>query len=109
MLASESQNADTVRSYMDFSGLAQLKNKSSQHNSQQLKAVAQQFESIFMNMMLKSMRDANKVFNQDNIFDSQQGDVYQDLFDHQISVDSAKSHSLGLADMIVKQLTKKPL
>ncbi len=106
MLSATEKSIDTAKSYLDFSGLNELKRHADQQDPKQLKAVAQQFESIFMNMMLKSMRQANAVFDKDNLLDSQQSQFYQELFDHQISVDMSKTHGIGLADMIVKQLSR---
>ncbi len=57
-------------------------------------------------MMLKSMRDAN--FKDPN-FGSDQEDFYQGMFDDQLSVELTKGHGLGLADMLVQQLTKAGL
>lgn len=106
MIARLDQSMSTTKSYLDFSGLNQLKHSAGSNDPKQLKAVAQQFESIFMNMMLKSMREANSVFNKDNLLDSQQSEVYQDLFDHQVSLDVSRTHGVGLADMIMKQLSR---
>ena len=67
--------------------------------------VARQFESIFTQMMLKSMRDAN--FG-DSLTDSQAGDSWQGLADQQLSVTlSQQGHGLGIADMLIRQLGGK--
>lgn len=69
-----------------------------------LKAAAKQFESIFTSMMFNSMRDANQEFKSD-LFDSQTEEFYQKMLDDQRSSEMSRSGSLGLADLIVKQLT----
>ena len=71
-----------------------------------LKAVAQQFEGIFMNMMLKSMREATP---QDGMLDSEQGALYTQLFDQQLTQKISSGKGLGVADMIVKQMTRSGL
>ena len=67
-----------------------------------LRAVAQQFESLFAQMLIKSMRATS--FG-DGLMDSQQSDFYRDMFDQQISVELAKGKGLGLADMLMRQLS----
>jgi flagellar protein FlgJ len=52
-------------------------------------------------MMLKSMQQANF---KDPLFGSDQGDLYQDMYDDQIAAVMSKGYGLGLADMLVKQL-----
>lgn len=69
-----------------------------------LTAAARQFESIFTNMMLKSMRDANSGFKSE-MFNSQNEDFYRQMLDEQMTSELSSSGSLGLADMIVAQLS----
>lgn len=69
-----------------------------------LKSAAKQFESIFTSMLFDSMRDSNKAFKSD-LFDSQTEDFYGKMLDDQRSSEMSASGSLGLADMIVKQLS----
>ncbi|MBS0396952.1 MAG: rod-binding protein, partial [Proteobacteria bacterium] len=75
---------DAARSALDFSGLDQLRVASQQAptDPKTLRAVAQQFESLFVGMMLKSMRDAKLG---DGLFDSNETRFYQDLFDQQLA------------------------
>lgn len=87
--------------YTDFSDLHDLKYDKSVDEKTRLKAVAKQFEGIFVQMMLKSMRDANMG---DDLFDSDQSRMYQDLFDKQISLELSNNSGIGLADMMVKQM-----
>jgi len=89
--------------YTDFSDLHELKYNKSIDEKTRLKAVAKQFEGIFLQMMLKSMRDANMG---DDLFDSDQSKMYQDLFDKQISLEMAGKNGFGLADMMVRQMDK---
>jgi flagellar protein FlgJ len=68
-----------------------------------LKEAAKQFESLFTQMLLKSMREANKSFG-DSMFESDQTEFYQDMFDDQMAVHLSQGKGLGLADMLVRQL-----
>jgi flagellar protein FlgJ len=67
-----------------------------------LRAAAKQFESLFTKMMLESMRSAS--FG-DPMFGSDQGDMYQDMADDQLAVQLSQGRGLGLADMLIRQLS----
>lgn len=94
------------QAYTDLNRLSQL--KSGDRNSQgNIRKVAQEFESLFLNEMLKSMRSANEVFAKDNPLNSESAKQYQDMYDHQLSVSLAREgHGIGLADVLVKQMEK---
>lgn len=89
--------------YADFSGLEGLKKNVKADDPQAIRAAAQQFESLFTNMMLKSMRQAKLG---QGLGDSQESDLYQDMYDQQISLKMSQGKGLGLADMLVQQLTR---
>jgi len=95
-----------INASFDFAGLASLRNDATKKTEDlaTLKQAAKQFESLFTQMMLKSMRDANKAFSEGSMFSSSQGDFYQDMFDDQISMELSKGKGLGLADVLVRQL-----
>ena len=95
--------AADARSWLDVQGLESLKAASSAnpHDPKTVRAVAQQFESLFIGMMLKSMREAKLG---DGMFDSDQSRFYQDLFDQQLSVVLAQGRGLGIADLLVRSL-----
>jgi peptidoglycan hydrolase FlgJ len=92
--------------YTDLSGLSALKRESKTQSPEAVRKVAQQFESIFTKMVLSSMRQAN--FG-DQLFGSDQTQFYQGMFDDQLSVEMTKGKGLGLADMLVQQLTRSGL
>lgn len=85
----------------DLRNLDALKLAARRSPQQALRAAAQQMEGVFVQMMLKSMRDA--AF-QDGPFDSQQSRMFTSLYDQQISQDIAAQGKLGFADMIVRQV-----
>jgi flagellar protein FlgJ len=84
----------------DTTDLSALKGAAQKGSPEALKAAAQQFEALFMNMVMKSMRDATP---QDSPFDSQQSRMYTSMLDQKIS-DSFASRGLGLADALTRQL-----
>lgn len=87
--------------YTDISGLNDLKQQAGRDQSMAIKEVAKQFESLFMHMVLKSMRDASMG---DPIFDSNQSLVYRDMFDRQLALSMSEGQGMGLADLLARQL-----
>jgi len=87
---------------LDTQSLEQLRSQARQSPDQALKAAAQQFESVFLNMMLKSMREATP---QDGMFDSEQTRMFTGMLDQQLA-QSMSSRGVGLADIMVKQLSR---
>ena len=99
-----------INASFDFAALASLRNDAtSKQDVATLKEAAKQFESLFTQMMLKSMRDANRSFSEGSMFSSSQSDFYQDMFDDQISLELSKGKGLGLADVLVRQLAQSGL
>lgn len=82
--------------------LDRLRAQAKQSPDQALKTAAQQFEAVFMNMMLKSMRDATP---QDGMFDSEQTKMFTGMLDQQLA-QNMSSRGVGLADAMVKQLSR---
>lgn len=95
-------------SYSDLNRLNQLKVGKDRDGEENVRKVAQEFESLFMNEMLKSMRSATEVIAQDNPLNSQASKQYQDMHDQQLSVTLSKEGGgIGLADVLVRQLAKQ--
>ena len=94
--------------WTDLSGFNQLRAQAKGDDKAALPKVAKQFEAIFTQMMLKSMREANASFGDNDVGDSQQGKAYRDLFDQQLSLSlSQGNNGLGIARMLVRQLGGK--
>ncbi len=92
----------SARLAFDSQALGGLRLKAHQDPNQSLPQVAKQFETVFMNMMMKSMR---ATVPQDGLGDSQQTKMFTELLDKQLAQNVSKGHGLGLADLIVKQLS----
>src|SRR5687768_15317116 len=86
----------------DFKQFAALRRGAVANDPETLREVAKQFERLFTKMMLKSMRDAS--FG-DPMFGSDQGDMYQDMADDQLAMQLSQGRGLGLADMLIRQLS----
>ncbi|SEV83770.1 flagellar assembly peptidoglycan hydrolase FlgJ [Luteibacter sp. 329MFSha] len=89
--------------YTDMSAFAGLRSAAQTDSKTALPVVAKQFESIFTQMMLKSMRDASAAMG-DDIMGSQAGTAYRDMFDHQLSLTLSQGKGIGIADMLIRQL-----
>ena len=90
--------------YTDFKGLAQLRGQAKKNSPEALKETAKQFESIFIQMALKSMRSATQ---ESGLLDNNHSRLYRDMYDQQMAVELGKQSRLGLADMLVQQLSGK--
>ena len=86
----------------DVKGLGELRQGAKANDPAALKAAATQFEGLFLNMMLKSMRAATP---QDGMMDSEQTRMYTSMLDQQTSASMAK-RGTGLADMLIRQLSQ---
>jgi len=86
----------------DSNSLNNLKIAAKDNSPEAIKAVAKQFEAVFMNMMLKSMREAT---SQDSPFDNEQSRTFTSMLDQQLSQNMSEK-GLGLADLLARQLTK---
>lgn len=88
---------------VDARNLDGLRRQAGQDPQAALKSAAQQFEAVFMNMLLKSMRDTvpqSGLMGQGN-----ESATYTGLLDQQLA-QNLSARGTGLADMIVKQLSK---
>ncbi len=97
---------EMARNVHDVSSLNNLREAIAKGEDQSaLQETAKQFEAIFVQMMLKSMRKAQEAMaDEDSPFNSQQVKFYRDMHDQQLAVDLSSNGGLGLADLIVKQL-----
>lgn len=91
--------------WTDIQGMASLRQAANQDSKAALPAVAKQFESLFTQMLIKSMRDAS--FG-GGILDSAQSDQWRDMFDKQLALSLANDgKGMGIAAMLVRQLGGK--
>ncbi len=93
-----------TQSYTDLAGLESVRVAARRNDPDALRAVARQFEGLFLQMMLKSMRDAS--FG-DPLFASNGLGTYQDLYDKQLSLNLSGQGQLGLADVLEQQLKSR--
>ncbi len=87
--------------YNEVSNLSGLKNQARTDPGKAAKEVAQQFEALFVGMMLKAMRDAVPA---GELFGGQQMKMYQEMFDKQIALQLSSQNSIGMAQVIEQQI-----
>lgn len=85
---------------LDVQGLERLKHTARNDEAAGLRGAAQQFEALFLQMMLKSMRDT---IPSGGLLESQQTEFYQSMMDQQWAQTMA-GRGIGLADHLVAQL-----
>ena len=91
-------------SYLDFDGLGQLKGQARTDAKGAIRETAQQFEALFLQMMMKSMRES---IVKSELSESSTMETFEGMFDKEVSVQLAKKNSVGLADMLVKNLEQQ--
>lgn len=99
MIASKASDLST-KFALDTQGMSELKQGAKAGSPAALKEAATQFEAMFINMMMKSMREATP---QEGMLDNQQTKMFTGMLDQQMSQNLAK-RGMGLADVLVRQL-----
>jgi peptidoglycan hydrolase FlgJ len=94
-------DTSAASTYTDINGLAAL--KKDPNSPAAISAVAQQVEALFLQMMLKSMRDASSA----EATDSNEMGMYQDMFDKQVALSISQHADLGIGRLLKRQLTGK--
>ncbi|MDD5441832.1 MAG: flagellar assembly peptidoglycan hydrolase FlgJ [Pseudomonas fluorescens] len=98
-------------SYSDLNRLNQLKVGADKNSDGNMRKVAQEFESLFLSEMLKSMRSATEALGKDNPLNTPAAKQYQEMYDQQLAVSmSREGGGIGLADVLMRQMQKnKPV
>lgn len=105
MLQAMNSSADTPTiNALDPRGLSNLQRLTKSNDPKALKAAAQQFEALFLQMVLKSMRDATP---REGLMDSDQSRMYESLLDQQLAQVMSSKKGVGLADVIARQLSRQ--
>ena len=88
-----------TQSALDFQGLGQLRGQAAQDGNKAIRETAQQFESMFIEMMMKSMRES---VEKSDLNESSAEDTFQGMFDKEVAHQMAKRGTVGIADMLVR-------
>lgn len=84
--------------YNDIRSLSQLEAGARERSPEAMRETARQFEALFVQMMLKSMREAGAVFAEDR------DRTYDEMFDQQIALELTREKGIGIAELLVRQL-----
>ena len=68
-----------------------------------LQSVADQFEAIFLETLLRQARESKL---SEGLFDSKADDNFEQMFDQELANSSSKLVDIGIADAIVRQMSK---
>ncbi len=104
-LGSSSIKAPAVRdNYFDQNSLNSVKSMGRKNDPEALREISKKFESMFVQQMLKSMRDANAVFGEDNVFSSKETEFHQEMMDQQMVLNLTSGEGIGLAKTMFQQM-----
>ena len=104
---SESTNINSAaKSYNDFTALGELRGKAQRNEAGAMRESAEQFEALFIQMMLKSMREASSAMKSDLMHNSAQ-ETFEGMYDKEISMQMAKRNALGFSDVVIKNLSQQ--
>ena len=89
--------------WYDFGSLAELRGRASNQPRSEVAGVAQQFESLFLNLMLKEMR---KSIQKSDLLGSDAMETYEQMFDQQVALGMAKAGGIGIGKFVESQMAK---
>ena len=91
--------------YTNIQGLGKIKQSMKENPEEAKKEVAKQFESLMLQMLLKSMREGTRSLTEEDDDDGEHREVYEDLFDNQLSL-SLSENGFGMAELIEQSIDK---
>lgn len=97
-----------VGGFYDLNAVTELKFGDSSTETERLQKVAKEFETLFVNEMLKSARKANEVLADDNPLNSEEVKTFQGMLDNELALTLGRQGKLGVADMLVRQFGGEP-
>lgn len=97
----------TAKSHLDFSGLGELKAKAKKDQTDAAEEVGRQFEAMFVQMIFKSMREANEALKSD-LLNSSNTDTFEQMYHDELSQVMAHKGVFGLGDWLVEQVNGQP-
>ncbi len=81
--------------------MADITPSASTESPDALRKVAQQYESLFLQMMMQSMRDASLA---EGVLDNDDSEFYMQMMDRQIALSLSRNNSIGIAELMMRQL-----
>lgn len=93
--------------FTDLQGLGALRREAREDTPEARRVVAQQFEALFLNQLLKQMRDATAVIDS-GLVDRDRMRFHEDMLDQQMALTLSQGRGIGLADAILRQIGGEP-
>lgn len=95
-----------AQSNLDFDGLAELKAKANRDSIESAREVGNQFEAMFVQMMLKSMREASEPLKSE-LFDTKHIDTFEEMYHGELAQEIAKTGPLGIGEWLIRRLQEQ--
>ena len=105
-LIKRAENQNTLFSQLTEKNLEGMRNQSKfgQIDSKKdMEKVARDFESVFVNKLLESMR---KAVPKSGLLDSSALDMYQSMMDQEMAKNMSERKGMGLSEMVYKDLSR---
>jgi flagellar protein FlgJ len=94
----------SAKSYLDFAGLGNLKARAKRDDASAAQEVGQQFEAMFIQMIFKSMREANAPLKSDLMGSSSQ-DTFEQMYHEELAQVMAQKGTFGMGKWLTDQVT----
>jgi Rod binding domain-containing protein len=97
---------NSINSYLDFTGLSNLRAKAKDDQASAAKEVGRQFEAMFVQMMMKSVRQANETIKSD-LMGSSAVDTFEEMYHNELSQVMASNDAFGISDWLVQHVNNQ--
>ena len=92
--------------YHDFSGLGELRARAQRDDPKAAQEVGQKFEALFIQMILKSAREATETMKS-GLMGSSAQDTFEEMYHKELSQEIAKRGVFGVADWITENIERQ--
>ncbi|MBT6318909.1 MAG: hypothetical protein HOJ27_01855, partial [Porticoccaceae bacterium] len=96
----------SAKSYLDFAGLGELRSRAKTNDQSAAQEVGRQFEAMFVQMVFKSVREANVPLKSD-LMGSSSVDTFEQMYHQELSQVMAQKGVFGLGDWLSEQVQKQ--
>ena len=93
----------SAKSHLDFSGLGELKARAKRNDADAAQEVGQQFEAMFLQMIFKTMREANAPLKSD-LMESSSLDTFEQMYHEELSQVMAQQGTFGMGKWLTEQV-----
>lgn len=100
------ENKLYAQTNLDFDGLAELKAKATRDDIESAREVGNQFEAMFVKMMLKSMREASEPLKS-KLFDTKHLDTFEEMYHGELAQEISKQGPLGIGKWLIERLQEQ--